>query len=161
MRQPRLPMVLADPARGGMGKMRVHLANEMARRGVSVDLLLARTDSPYLAGITDGVRVVTLKTSHPLFGLPPLVLYLRRERPDLMLTQRIRVNVAVLRARRLARVQTPVWTTLNTIQSAQRASLQPSQARRHLAQLRRWYSRNQKPSQEAHESARPVTAAGF
>lgn len=138
----RLAVLLADLAKGGIGKMRVHLANEFARRGVSVDLLVARTDSPYLAAVQGDVRVVDVGTSHAVFAVPRLAIYLRRERPDVVLTQRIRVNVAALRARRLAMLAVPVWTTLNTNQSAQLASLRPAKARRHLALLRRWYPRN-------------------
>lgn len=135
-------MVLSELANGGIGKMRLHLANQFARRGLAVDLLLARTDSPYLGRIGAGVRVVDIHTSNALFSLPWLALYLRRERPDLMLTQRVRVNVAALRARRLAGVKVPIWTTFNTNQSAQLASLRPAKARKHLALLRRWYPRN-------------------
>jgi glycosyltransferase involved in cell wall biosynthesis len=139
---PRLAIVLADLARGGIGKMRVRLANAIAREGVAVDLLLARTDSPYLNELGASVRLVKTGTSHGLFSVPRLALYLRKERPSRVLTQRIRVNVATLRARRLAAVDVPVWTTLNTNLTAQLASLRPAKARKHLALLRRWYPRN-------------------
>jgi glycosyltransferase involved in cell wall biosynthesis len=135
-------MVLAEVGNGGIGKMRVRLAEEFARRGIALDLLLADTNSPYLDGLSSGVRVVDLHTSHALFSLPGLIRYLRRERPDLVLTQRIRVNVAALRARRLAGVKVPVWTTFNTNESAQLASLRPAKSRKHLALLKRWYPRN-------------------
>ena len=142
MPQKRLAIVLADLAKGGIGKMRVHLANEFARRGVAVDLVLARTGSPYLAMLESGVRVHSIGTSHAIFGALRLAAYLRRERPDAVLTQRIRVNVAALRARWLARSRIPIWTTINTNESAQLASLRPGKARRHLALLRRYYPRN-------------------
>jgi len=135
-------MVLADLAKGGIGKMRVRLANEFARCGVAVDLVLARADSPYLSLVGPGVDVQSIGTSHALLSLPGLVRYLRGRRPDVVLTQRIRVNVAVLRARRLAGVRVPIWTTINTNESAQLASLRPEKARKHLALLRHYYPRN-------------------
>lgn len=138
----RLAMVLADLARGGIGKMRVHLANAFAAEGVAVDLLLARTDSPYRALIGDGVRVVELGTSHAWFGVPRTALYLLRERPDVVLTQRSRVNALVLRSRALCGLKMPVHSTFNTNQSAQLASLAPAKARTQLAQMRRWYPEN-------------------
>lgn len=138
----RLAMVLADLANGGIGKMRVHLANEFARRGVAVDLLLARTESPYLGLVGPGVRIIDVRTSHALFGAPRIAWYLRRERPDAVLTQRSRVNAMVLRARALAAARVPVYSTFNTNQSAQLASLSPRKARSQLAQMRRWYPRN-------------------
>lgn len=142
MRQKRLAIVLADLARGGIGKMRVHLANEIARQGVAVDIVLSRAESPYLSMVGPGVVVRFIGTSHALFSLPMLAVYFRSRNPDVVLTQRIRVNVAALRARRLARSTIPVWTTINTNESAQLASLRVGKARRHLALLRRYYPRN-------------------
>lgn len=135
-------MVLADLARGGIGKMRVHLANAFAAEGVAVDLLLARTDSPYRELIGPGVRLIDLGTSHAWFGVPRTAAYLLRERPDVVLTQRSRVNALVLRSRALCGLKMPVHSTFNTNQSAQLASLAPAKARSQLAQMRRWYPRN-------------------
>ncbi|HNK32908.1 MAG TPA: glycosyltransferase [Plasticicumulans sp.] len=138
----RLAMVLADLARGGIGKMRVHLANAFAAEGVAVDLLLARTDSPYRELIGPGVRLIDLGTSHAWFGVPRTAAYLLRERPDVVLTQRSRVNALVLRSRALCGLKMPVHSTFNTNQSAQLASLAPAKARSQLAQMRRWYPQN-------------------
>lgn len=135
-------MVLADLARGGIGKMRVHLANEFVRQGISVDFVLGRTDSPYIKLIGPGIRVIDIRSSHSLFSVPWLARYLHRERPDVVLTQRPRVNAATLRARALCGAQMPVWSSFNTNQTAQLASLRPDKRRKHLALMRNWYPRN-------------------
>lgn len=138
----RLAVLVASLAQGGIGKIRLHLMHEFLEQGMEVDLLEADDESPYAARIDPRVHVVRLPTSHAITGVPALVRYLRQRRPDAMLTQRIRVNVLALRARRLARAETAVYSTLNTNLSAQFASLAPGKARRQLAKLRRYYPLN-------------------
>jgi glycosyltransferase involved in cell wall biosynthesis len=143
MSQPkRLGVLVASLASGGIGKMRVHLINAFVRQGVAVDLLTARTDSPYMNALHQNARVVDIKTSHPVTGVLPLVWYLRRYRPDAVLAERIRVNVAALRAGRLAGRGTPVFATLNTQLSRQLSSLPPAKQRKHLDMMRRYYPLN-------------------
>lgn len=108
--------------------MRVHLANELAARGFVVDLVLARATGPYRDLVADGVRVLELGTSHAVFGVPRLAAYLRRRRPQVLLTQRIRVQALAERARTLARVPTHVVVTANTQLSRHFASMAPAKA---------------------------------
>jgi glycosyltransferase involved in cell wall biosynthesis len=138
----RLGVLVASLAKGGIGKMRVHLVNELIRQGVEVDVLMARADSPYLDMLSGAARQVLLGTSHEWASVLPIARYLRRVRPDALLAQRVRVNVAALRARRLARTGTPIFATLNTSLSHQLASARPGKRRKQLAYLRRYYPRN-------------------
>ncbi|NJN47355.1 MAG: glycosyltransferase [Candidatus Competibacteraceae bacterium] len=143
MSQPkRLAVLVASLAVGGVGRVRVHLLNELIGQGLAVDLLVARTDSPYMHSLRRGVRVIHLKTSHAVFGALPFACYLRRHRPDAVLTERIRVNAMALRACRLAGSGTPVFTTLDTHLSRQLDSLQPAKKRKHLRMMRRYYPFN-------------------
>ncbi|HHS83977.1 MAG TPA: hypothetical protein ENK38_03510, partial [Gammaproteobacteria bacterium] len=109
-----LAVFVAELAHGGVGKMRVHLINEFARRGLRIDLLLARTNSPYLDKVNPAIRIVKTGTSHALFGVPRLARYLATEKPRAMLTQRVRVNVLALRAKNLVRSNTEIFVTANT-----------------------------------------------
>lgn len=138
----RLAVLVASLAHGGIGKMRVHLINEFIRQGVDVDLLVADAASPYMGKLDPAVRVFELPTSHAITSIPGLYRYLRRRAPDAMLTQRIRVNVAALRARWLARSRVPIYVTLNTNLSAQLESMAPRKRARQLEKLRRYYPRN-------------------
>jgi glycosyltransferase involved in cell wall biosynthesis len=138
----RLAVFVASLAQGGIGKMRLHLIQQFLDLGVDVDLLVADADSPYMHRVDPRVHVVGLPTSHAITSVPAIARYLRQRRPDAMLTQRIRVNVAALRGRWLARMDTPIFSTFNTNLSAQFASLPEPKARRQLATLRRYYPRN-------------------
>jgi glycosyltransferase involved in cell wall biosynthesis len=138
----RLALFVDSLGQGGIGKVRTHLANEFARRGVQVDLLTARLDSPYQAQIDPKVRIVQVGTSHALHAVPFLAYYLWRSRPDALLASRIRVDAAALRARALSRAPTRIYVTVDTNLSRQLASLKEKKRRSQLRQMRRHYPRN-------------------
>jgi glycosyltransferase involved in cell wall biosynthesis len=137
-----LAVLLAELPMGGVGKMRMHLVNEIARRGYRVDLVLAKADSPYLGMVRPDVRIVRLMTSHAITGIPGLAAYLLRARPRAMLLQRIRVNVLALRAHALVRSSTRLFATVNINMTQKLAGHAPHKRQRELAQLRRYFPRN-------------------
>lgn len=137
-----LAVALASLPMGGVGKMRVHLINEIARRGHTVDLVLASRDSPYLGMIRPEVRLRDLSTSHAVFGIPSLAAYLVKTRPRVLLTQRIRVNVLALRARAIARSQARSFVTVNVNMTSKLAGHDPRKRARELARLRTYFPRN-------------------
>ena len=137
-----LAVFVAELAHGGVGKMRVHLINEFARRGLRIDLLLARTNSPYLDKVNPAIRIVKTGTSHALFGVPRLARYLATEKPRAMLTQRVRVNVLALRAKNLVRSNTEIFVTANTNITRQLESATAQKRAKQYALLRQYYPQN-------------------
>lgn len=83
--------------------MMINLAYGLAARGWRVDLLVSRIDGPYLALITPGIRLIDLGCRRSLTSLPALVLYLRRERPDALLSAMGISNLIALWAAAAAR----------------------------------------------------------
>jgi len=141
-RRPDLAVFLSELAQGGIGKMRVHLMNAFVDRGLKVDLVLGKPDSPYREMLSGHIRVIDNRTSHALFGVPRFAGYLATTRPPVTLVQRIRVNVLAHRARALARSRTRLYVTANTHISRQLESMPPRKREKQLAQLRRYYPRN-------------------
>ncbi|QYF91982.1 glycosyltransferase [Massilia sp. PAMC28688] len=92
----------------------VTLANALCARGHRVDLLLARAQGPYLELVQAGVNVVDLRAARVMHSLPPLVRYLRRERPLALLSALDHCNVIALLARMLARVPLRVVISLHS-----------------------------------------------
>ncbi len=82
----------------------VMLANEFSARGHRVDLVLAKAEGPYLSEVAEGVRILDLGKNRVLASLLPLIRYLRRERPNAMLSAMSHANVVAIIARYLARV---------------------------------------------------------
>lgn len=91
---------------GGIGMVMLALAQGFRDQDIAVDLVLAGTLPPDLAAgriLPEGVRLITL-SSRARGALPPLVRYLRRERPDLLISARDYINLLALAAHRLAGV---------------------------------------------------------
>ncbi len=141
-RQPDLAIFVASLFHGGVGKMRVHLMNEFARRGVRVDLLVAERDSPYMDRLDPSIRVVDMPTSNAITGAPFLAAYLFLNRPRVLLAQRLRVNALALRARAISRVPTRLFVTANTHMTTEIEALKPAKRPHHLALLRDYFPRN-------------------
>jgi len=88
---------------GGAERVMAMLANGLARRGHRVDLVLVRAEGPFLAELDAQVRVIDLECRRVIHSLPALVGYLRRDRPEAMLSALNHANIVAIAARGLAR----------------------------------------------------------
>jgi glycosyltransferase involved in cell wall biosynthesis len=128
MTQPRryLALFLSGLAGGGAQRRMVTLANAFAARGHRVDLVPASSAGGFGANLSDSVRLVgldprwtrlpglvALKGPRVLASAPALAAYLRRERPDALLSSSNPANAAALMARRLAGTAIPVVVSVN------------------------------------------------
>lgn len=100
----RVALFCPSLAGGGAERVMSILAAGFLEHGLDVDLVLANATGPYLADIPAGIRVIDLKCRHVLASLPGLVLYLRRERPEALLSTLFRANVIAIWAKTLSRV---------------------------------------------------------
>jgi len=91
---------------GGAERVMVTLANGFAQRGHRVDLVLAKAEGPYRSEVSARVNVIDLNRSRVLASLLPLALYLRRERPEAMLSALNHANIVAILARKLGGVST-------------------------------------------------------
>lgn len=90
-------------AGGGAERVMVNLAEGLAARGLRVDMVVVRPDGPYRSLLSPDVRLVDLGCRRALRSLPPLVRYLRRERPAALLSAMGDSNLIALWARIVAR----------------------------------------------------------
>jgi glycosyltransferase involved in cell wall biosynthesis len=98
----RVALFLPSLAGGGAERAFVELANQFAAEGLSVDLVLALAEGPFLGEVKPPVRVIDLKSSGVARSLPGLAKYLRRERPAVLLSALEHANVVAIGARLLA-----------------------------------------------------------
>ena len=103
---PRIACFFSTSGHSGVDRAAQHLIPALARRGFAVDLLKVRRHGPHLEPIPDGVRVIDLGSRHTYACLPGLVRYLRRARPDVLLSDKDRVNRTALLGRWLSGVPT-------------------------------------------------------
>ncbi len=138
-RQGRLAVFVPSMQGGGAERSMLNLAGGIARQGYAVDLVLVRAEGAYLDEIPKTVRLVDLGVSRARWSLPGLIRYLRRERPDGMVSAMNYTNILAVWARRLAGVPTRV---VLSAQNTFSESLQHKRTRKQglmLKMIRRFY----------------------
>ena len=98
----RIALYIPSLSGGGAEQVMVTLANAFAIRQVGVDLVVADGTGAPTREISSAVRIVDLKAGRVIRSLVPLVGYLRRERPQAMLSFLNHANVIAIVARGLA-----------------------------------------------------------
>ncbi len=114
----RIAMFVATSGHSGVDQIVRRLAPEFATLGHRVDVLQVANHGPYWNGEPPGVRFVKLGTAHVNTSLVPLVQYLKKVRPDILLTDKDRVNRLALIARMLAGTPTRAVVRIGTTVSA-------------------------------------------
>jgi glycosyltransferase involved in cell wall biosynthesis len=102
---------------GGAERVMLTVASGLVR-DVSVDIVVAQKEGPYLTQVPAGVRIVDLAAHRVIAGIPALCGYLRRERPYAMLSALTHVNVVAVWTRVLARVATRLVISEHTTATA-------------------------------------------
>ncbi|HTR16910.1 MAG TPA: glycosyltransferase [Acetobacteraceae bacterium] len=100
--RPAIAFYMHDLSGGGVERMRLALAAALMARGVDVTLVLHARRGALLASLPPGLRVVELGGARTALDLPALVRFLRRARPDLLVSSLGHNNVVALLARALA-----------------------------------------------------------
>jgi glycosyltransferase involved in cell wall biosynthesis len=113
----RVSIFMPSLGAGGAERSMIKLAGGIAARGYPVDLVLARAEGPFLAEVPTSVRIVDLKACRVMTSLPALAKYLRRERPDALLSV-LHANLIAIWARWMTHVHTRlVISERNTLSS--------------------------------------------
>jgi len=89
---------------GGIQRVFANLARGFAERGFRVDLVQATDSGDFRPALPPSVRLVNLHARRALTSVPPLVRYLRHERPTALISGAVQTNVMAVIARRLAGV---------------------------------------------------------
>ena len=101
-----ITVFVATSGHSGVDRLIRHLVPSMARRGYPVDVLKIRDHGPVIEDQLQGVQLIDLKVKHVYSSFPALVRYLKHRRPDVMLTDKDRVNRTAILARAWSRVPT-------------------------------------------------------
>ena len=104
----RLAVYLPNLRGGGVERMRLNLAPALEARGFEVAFVLDRAEGELLDAVPASVKVTVLGAPRTLAAAPRLVAYLRRERPDVLLSGLGHNNVVALAAGRLSGASTRI-----------------------------------------------------
>ncbi len=113
---PSIALFLPTTRGGGAERNFLRLAGGLRDRGYDVTVVVADTRGPNRTWVPDGVELVDLRMWLLPLSLFPLARFLRRRRPDVLLSALNGANVVALAARMLARTAVPmVVTERNTL----------------------------------------------
>jgi len=104
----RVTFFLVDLYRGGGERVSLDLMRGFLERGYRIDLILMKKEGPYLEQLPKEVRVITFGTSR-LFGtLPKLITYLKKDKPEALISIMRHMHLISVWAKMFARVKTKV-----------------------------------------------------
>lgn len=115
----------ATSGHSGVDRILANLIDQWASWGIRVDLLQVRCHGPRLPTLPPEVRCIDLGTAHVNSALPGVIRYLRRVRPQALLSDKDRVNRIAILARLLARSRVRLVVRLGTTVSVNLASRRP------------------------------------
>jgi glycosyltransferase involved in cell wall biosynthesis len=98
----KIALFLPSLVGGGAERVMVNLANNMAAKGVSVDLVVAHTKGAYRNQVASNVNIIDFKSERSLASFPKLVGYLRSEKPKALISALEHTNVLSIWAKRLS-----------------------------------------------------------
>jgi len=104
---------------GGAERIMINLARGFIQLGIDVDLVV-RAEGIFISDVPDSVRLINLHTERMLTTLPRLIQYLRREKPDAMLSAIEHTCIAALIAAQIAKVNTRMIVTVHNTLSLNR-----------------------------------------
>jgi glycosyltransferase involved in cell wall biosynthesis len=93
---------------GGAERVTINLARGLIAAGVKTDIVVGQAQGPYLKDIPNEARLIDLKATRTLTALWPFSRYLRKERPDGLISALDHANVVALLAKAISRTKMPV-----------------------------------------------------
>ncbi|MBW4560235.1 MAG: glycosyltransferase [Mojavia pulchra JT2-VF2] len=105
---PHVAIFLRSLSGGGAERSMVNLAQGFVDQGLRVDLVLTRSDGPYLSDVSSKVRIVDLQAPKLPTSLPKLMNYLRQNQPITLLSALHYPCEIALWAKYLSRMSTRV-----------------------------------------------------
>ncbi|MDB5266116.1 MAG: hypothetical protein JWM39_829 [Parcubacteria group bacterium] len=124
---------------GGGERVMITVANELAARGHSIDLLVLKSVGPYASHVTSSVRVIPLDASRMLFSLPKLVSYLKDQKPNSLMALDEYSHLLSLAARYISKSDTRIVLRVGNMFTEVFKRYEGIKGRTLEFLIRRWY----------------------
>jgi glycosyltransferase involved in cell wall biosynthesis len=109
----RIALFLPDLPVGGVERVFANLARGLQELGVDVTVVVGDASGPARSLFPDTVAVTDLRVSRSARALPGLVGYLRRARPDALISAKDHTNIVAIAAAAASRTRVPVIVTVH------------------------------------------------
>lgn len=109
IKQIKVSFFLQTLAKGGAEKNAIRLANDLASKGFTVEIILASGHGPLVCEVSPKVRIVNFDLSGVMVSLPALVAHLRKARPDKLIAFMTHAGVVALLAKKLSGIKTEIY----------------------------------------------------
>lgn len=114
--QKKIAIFLRDLDGGGIQKVVINLAKEMAKNGILIDIVVTSGKNSFLEKFSPEIAIVNLNSPMALWSAFPLAQYLKQQKPEVLLSHGHSNNVAAIIAITIAKVTTRViMVTHNTL----------------------------------------------
>ena len=119
--------------------MIANLCQALVDAPIDLDVLLIKARGPYVDRLPDSANIISLRARHSLTSVWEVSRYLKKERPNALLAIKHRGILAALRARQLARTNTPISGRIGTTVSAALANKSSRRQQRWYTAMRKHY----------------------
>jgi glycosyltransferase involved in cell wall biosynthesis len=114
MREPcHVAIFLPSLRGGGAEKAAVNLSKGFSAKGLKVDLVLAKSEGPFLKQVPESVRIVNLKSSRILTSFFPMISYLRSRKPEILISSMNHANVVAVLASKMSRANPRTYSVVH------------------------------------------------
>jgi len=104
----KVSLLVANMNGGGAEKSMLNLAKGLHKRGINTDLVLCEAEGEYMSQAPDYLNIIDLKRSRVLYAIQAIADYLKKNKPDVLISTLNRVNIAAVIARKISRVKTKI-----------------------------------------------------
>ena len=104
--QPRIALIMSNLEIGGTQRVMLHLADGLLKEGIFVDIVAVRARGPFNKIVPAEANLVDLRAKRALFAIPALIRYLRKNRPDAVLSGLTHINIAAIISRSFSGIST-------------------------------------------------------
>ncbi len=110
----RIALFLPSLEGGGAERVMVNLAEGFLAEGRQVDLVLVKAEGTYLEKVPEQVRIIDLKCARVVTSLFRLTGYLRKEKPDALLSAMDHANVIAILAKQFSGATTRIAVSVHS-----------------------------------------------
>lgn len=102
----KITLIMPSTNIGGVERVMTNLAIGLKKRNFDVNLVLVDSNGPFRDLIPKDINVVDFNSSRALYTIPKLIRYLKRYKPDVVISAMDHQNIVTLWATHMARVKT-------------------------------------------------------